>query len=835
MIPHNLPVYKSRQRILDSLEKNQVIIVESPTGSGKTTQLPIILHEAGYTDSGVIGITQPRRIAALSVSEYVAKQLGTSFPGFVGYKMRFEDKTNRDTKIKILTDGTLLQEIKHDRRLEAYKVLMIDEAHERSLNIDFILGLVKGLLPERPDLKIIISSATLNTRVFSEYFDGAPIIHIDTPTYPVEINYRPIDKRGEFSTIEDRVADIVKETIKKKVPGDILVFLSGQKLIKDTMAKLYSEAYQKELHILPLYGRLGKEEQEKVFDPAPEGKRKVVLSTNIAETSVTIDGVTIVIDSGLAKINYYNPRTFTSSLIEEPISKASANQRKGRAGRTQPGSCFRLYSKDEFDNRTMFTKEEIYRTDLSEVVLRMAEIGIRDYEAFDFINPPGKRGILGAIQVLKMLDALDEKNGLTEIGRMMVDFPLLPRQSRMIVEAIYRYPSVLRETIRAAAFLSTNSPFLLPQGEEMEARRAHHSFRDQHGDFASYLNLLSAFRDAKNKEKFCQRYYLDIKTMNELVNITDQLEEIVSEKQIPLQSGGPISDYIKAIAKGNIQFVCIRSGRGVYRSIAADQILIHPGSVLFKESPPFIVAGEVVKTSRMYARSVSPIEKSWLKEVSPELTEELFNAKKTTNPSDRDRNQSRTSEKNKRLDFNFQTKIDDLIIPLKPGKGGRKILQLHWEQVKAVLRNKKIKDLSYLKGLRADLYVNGTMIFSNIKALELFKILKQYNPDDAIVDNPPREKTYHIKNKGNVLTRDLWMILKVTPLKRKSKKMGYIALETDGQGGYWFKVHTHFMAAVEASLSSLEYLADDLDVLGQHNDMPELNKIYRRLNTFFSM
>ncbi|WP_028973669.1 helicase-related protein [Spirochaeta cellobiosiphila] len=831
MNPHDLPVYKSRQKILDSLKENQVIIVESPTGSGKTTQLPIILHEAGYTDRGMIGVTQPRRIAALSVSEYIAKQLQTDFPGFVGYKMRFEDKTNRNTHIKILTDGTLLQEIKHDRNLEAYQVLIIDEAHERSLNIDFILGLVKGLLPFRPDLKIIISSATLKTDEFSQYFNKAPVISIDTPTYPVDVIYKPLKERGYFMTIEDKVAEILAELVKNKEEGDVLIFLSGEKIIKDTMQRLYAEPYQKTLHIIPLYGRLGKEAQEKAFEPTPKGKRKVVLATNIAETSITIDGVTIVIDPGMAKINYYNPKTFTSTLMEEPISKASSNQRKGRAGRTQPGKCYRLYTEDQYVKRPLYTREEIYRTDLSEVVLRMAEIGINDFESFDFINPPGRQGIAGAVQVLKMLDALDDHNHLTDIGKMMVDFPLLPRQSRMIVEAIYRYPRVLKQVIIAAAFLSTNSPFLLPQGEEMEARHAHHSFRDPLGDFVSYLHMFNNYKETKDKDKFCENFYLDKKTMDELINISGQLEEIISERSIPIEGGGDYADYLKAIARGNLQFVCIKTGRGIYRSIAAEQIQIHPGSVMFKESPQFLVAGEVVKTSRVFARSVSPLDKSWLKEVLPTITKELITHKITGDIQDNRRGKS----KERREDFTDQTRIEGVVVPIKKTKKGHKTLQLHWEQVKAALAKKKIKELSHLRSLRADLYVNGHLIFENMKSMELFAILNQYNPDRAIIDPISKHKTYVIKNKDNTLIRDLWQVLKINPVSKKSRKMGFIGLETDGQGVYWFRVYPKFFTAVDVSLGSIEYLADDLDIQGEHDDLINLNKLYRQLNNFMSL
>jgi HrpA-like RNA helicase len=434
MNPQDLPVYQQKDRILDMLSRNQVIVVESPTGSGKTTQLPIILHEARYTSAGMIGVTQPRRIAALSVSEFISKQLKTPMPGLVGYKMRFEDKTDASTKIKIMTDGILLQEMKLDPWLSKYSVLMVDEAHERSLNIDFILGLLKRVIQERSDFKVIVSSATINTELFSTYFDDCPVVKIDAITYPVTVIYDPpvIPPSGGSLAAEEalyeKIAGITGRILSDGRSGDILAFLPGERAIKNCVTRLSQENWFKKLHILPLYGRLSKEEQERVFDLPPFGKRKMVISTNIAETSVTINGITSVLDSGQAKLNFYNPHTYTSSLVEVPVSKASCNQRKGRAGRTREGTCYRLFERADFESRPLYTTEEIYRTDLSEVVLRMSELGITDFDRFDFISPPSREGIAGAIDTLNLLDALSEDNTLSRTGQMMCLFPL-PRGS----------------------------------------------------------------------------------------------------------------------------------------------------------------------------------------------------------------------------------------------------------------------------------------------------------------------------------------------------------------------------------------------------------------------
>ena len=561
MDPYQLPVYQQREKILSALADHQVIVVESPTGSGKTTQIPLILHEAGYSSRGIVGVTQPRRIAALSVSDFIAHQIGKKVPDTVGYTMRFEDKTDDTTVIKIMTDGILLQELKGDRTLSRYSVLMVDEAHERSLNIDFILGMLKSILAARPEFRVIVSSATINVEVFSEYFDGCPVVSIDAPMYPVEIIHSPPEIEGDQESLLAAIRDIVGRVMKKGVKGDVLIFLQGELAIKDCVQLLAEMDTRDELALIPLYARLAREDQAKVFLEYP-GKRKVIVATNIAETSVTIDGVVHVIDSGMAKMNFYSPKTFTESLIEVPVSKASCNQRRGRAGRTAPGVCYRLYTRKDYESRPMYTTEEIMRTDLSEVVLRMAELGIRDFEAFDFLTTPGQDGIRAAVETLRLLDALGEERELTETGRMMCLFPILPKHARMIVEAIRSYPSVIVEVIIAATFLSVNSPFLLPAGEELEARRAHHTFRDPLGDFVSYQRIFEAFVQSGNKARFCDSHYLDLRTMNEIANIKGQLEEIVSGLGVPIGSGGPWDDYLCAISRGLIQFVCERTGQG---------------------------------------------------------------------------------------------------------------------------------------------------------------------------------------------------------------------------------------------------------------------------------
>jgi RNA helicase HrpA len=837
MDPHQLPVYREKDRILAALAEHPVVVVESPTGSGKTTQLPLILHEAGYTRQGIVGVTQPRRIAAVGVSEYIARQLDVPIPGLVGYKMRFEDKTTFETRLKVMTDGTLLQEIKTDPLLTSYSVILVDEAHERSLNIDFILGLLKNVLKVRPEFRVIVSSATINAEIFSTYFDGAPVLRIETQTFPVELFWAPPELGTSEDALSMKIVDLVAEAVGSGRPGDILVFLPGEKLIKDTAASLVTAGLSRRLWILPLYGKLSNEEQERVFLPSPPDKIKVILATNIAETSITIDGITTVIDTGLGKINYYNPKTFTAALIESPVSKASCQQRRGRAGRTGPGTCYRLYSKEDFEQRPLYTLEEIYRTDLSEVVLRMAEIGIRDFESFDFLSPPPPQGILGAIEALNLLEALNPDRSLSNIGKMMAQFPLLPRHSRMIVEAVYHYPEVLREVTIAATFLSTDSPFLLPQGEEIEARRAHHTFRDPDGDFVSYLKIFDAFVQSREKETFCRKSYLDMKTLLELVNIQGQMEDILARLGIPVGAGGSHESYLCAVAKGLIQFVCIHSGRGVYRSLTAEKINIHPGSVMFKETPAFLVAGEIVKTSRTYARSVSPLRKEWLERISPHLFRSLVEAEKHPVREERD---PVLPDRSRAPSSPWQVSLGREAFELR-GKGDQKTVVLEWEKLARILGNNKAGSFTELKNLKGELVVGGHVLMSGLKANKIVEICRKIDPTDW-VETWPQGRTFSVKNQLAGLVELLDGLMKpARPSPQKSRSdghkersgpenLGFLSLQSDSRGQYWFRVEKNFTSALGDSLAALENLADDAETVLDKADWKVVNLAYRRLD-----
>ncbi|WP_314848563.1 ATP-dependent RNA helicase [Treponema lecithinolyticum] len=861
-----LPVYEQKERILKALEEHQAVVVQSPTGSGKTTQLPVILYEASYAHTGMIAVTQPRRIAALSVSEFIAKQLNTTYPGLVGYKMRFEDKTDFSTKIKIMTDGILLQEMKLDPWLSRYSVVMVDEAHERSLNIDFVLGLLKRVLAERKDFKVIISSATMNAQAFSDYFNACPVVTIDTITYPVTLVYDPpaipasTASPSAAESLLLKIEQTVERVLDSKYQGDMLCFLPGEKIIKDCIRRLSHASFSRRIHLVPLYGRLAKEEQERVFDNAPFARKKLVVATNIAETSLTIPGITTVIDTGLAKLNYYNPRTFTSSLNETAVSKASCNQRKGRAGRTQSGVCYRLYSRKDYDSRSLYTLEEIYRTDLSEVVLRMAELGISDFEHFDFISPPGTEGLIGGMETLNLLGALEKDRSLSKIGKLMVEFPLMPRQSRIIVEAILNYPDVMDEVLTAAAFLSAQSPFVLPGGEETDARRAHHEFRDMRGDFMSYVKILNLYEQAKNKSRFCTKNYLDERVMAEIVNIKEQLSQIVGSMGIPVTGGGKTDDYLTCIAAGMIQFICIREGKENYRSLTAEHIQIHPGSCMFRSDPLYIVAGEIVRTSRMFAMSVSPLTRSVLSRLDDTIIERLERVvnRKRSGKTERTATGSTAEQRSakrgggektraaadsrrqsgKNQDKAGDTKSESITIggisfALQKIKGKKHVVMPFDLLKKAAYAEENPGRLAQAGKLKVKVQYGSYTVLCGEKLSLALRLAKELDFKPLSETEWKRSANFTCGAQNDNLTASLQCVLKTAPLKTKGKELGFVCLFTDGKGTYWFKVCKNFTSALNESLSSLEVLADECT-----NDMAEekkeiINRLYRTLSGLY--
>lgn len=839
-----LPVVHHRDQILRHVNANPVVVVESPTGSGKTTQLPRILYDAGYADTGRIGVTQPRRIAAVSVTDFIGAQLaadagaGVDAGAVAAYKMRFEDTTTRDTRIKVMTDGVLLQELAHDRLLSEYSVMMVDEAHERSLNIDFVLGLLKGVLAQRPDFKVVVSSATINAEVFSEYFDSCPIVRLDTPAHPVRIHYRPFQPAGDPDQLMAAVERIVLEIERSRRPGDILVFLSGERDIRGCIATLAARRESRRWQLLPLYARLARTEQDRVFAPFPD-RRKIVVATNIAETSVTIPGIGYVIDSGLAKVNSFNTRTLTAALTEQPISHASCNQRRGRAGRTGPGSCYRLYSEASYQRRPLFETEEIHRTDLSEVVLRMAELGITEFEEFDFLSSPGRERIASAVAVLGMLDALDGDRALTEVGRTMVKFPLLPRHSRILVEAIQRHPEVLEEAIIAAAFLSVPAPFVMPEGRELEARHAHHAFRHPLGDLVASLDLYRQFRDSRDRDGFCARHYLEPRTMYEILNVKEQLEEIVSGLGVPVSGGGPTSRYLCAVGRGLIQFICVAAAPGRYRSPTAGNIFIHPGSGMYQQPARYIVAGEIMRTSRAYARSVSPLTRAEVRAISPDLLADLIavsqDGSKGARRAGRGRDRQAPGERpgcrshsGAARDAARQLHLLGRVFEVTEQRSKRPLVTLPWQEAAPIARRAGRRSLAAYRAWRGRITLDGAEIMPGARLEALFEVLAKIDPAHRIDADWPRD-TLRMPQDSALLLDRLGHLLAMSTRRPGARKLGFIALQTDANGGFWLSLRRNLQNAVTDSLASLETLADGPQTALDATQQAGVSAVYRRV------
>jgi HrpA-like RNA helicase len=528
--------------------------------------------------------------------------------------------------------------------------------------------------------------------------------------------------------------------------------------------------------------------------------------------------VTTVIDSGLAKINFYNQRNYTSSLIEVPISKASANQRRGRAGRTRPGVCYRLYSRTDYDQRPLYTTEEILRTDLSEVVLRMAELGIRDFEDFDFISTPRRDGIVSAIETLRLLDALNQYREVTDIGQRMLAYPILPRLARAIVESINSYPDVMEDVLIGVSFLSTRTPFFLPPGEELEARKAHHTFRDPMGDFVSYLKLFRSFRKSRNPEEFCRRFYLDLRTMNEIVNIKLQLEEITSELGVPIGSRGETAEYLCCVARGLIQFVCVRSGRGVYKTLTAGRIQIHPGSGMFRENPTYIVAGEIVRTSRTWAHSVSPLRRAWLERISPDLARQLV-------PRGRaEAERAKTGGKRKR-DFTNYVKIGRELFEVRVEKGKKKTVVLPWQRIRDVVLAGSARLLPHYHKLRGKIILGENEVCSGMRLSTILKLVPRIDPSTILELGQIPQGTFSLPQDFQGLRDSLSSVLKLSRLPKRRKQLGFLALHTDGQGNYWFQGTRNYTTALNESLYGLETLADEQG----RGSSGEINRMYREL------
>jgi ATP-dependent helicase HrpA len=654
--PPELPVSQRKDDILRAIRDHQVVIIAGETGSGKTTQIPKICLELGRGVAGQIGHTQPRRLAARTVAERIATELGSPLGETVGYKVRFTDVSADDTLVKLMTDGILLTELTRDRELSRYDTIIIDEAHERSLNIDFILGYLRQLLPRRPDLKVIITSATIDPERFAAAFSGAPIVEVSGRTYPVEVRYRPPREGGEDADLGQAISDAVDE-LSAEGPGDILVFLSGEREIRDT-ADLLSG--RDRLEVLPLYSRLSAAEQHKVFQrpSASSFTRRVVLATNVAETSLTVPGIKYVIDPGTARISRYSHRTKVQRLPIEPISQASANQRKGRCGRTADGICVRLYSEEDFASRPEFTDPEILRTNLASVILQMAAIGLGDVPRFPFIEPPDARNIADGLALLTELNAFTSGR-ITGLGRKLARLPVDPRIGRMILEADRN--GCTREVLIIAAALSIQDPRERPMDAQQAADDKHRRFADPDSDFIAYLNLWDYLAERQRElsssafRRMCRAEYLNYLRVREWQDLHGQLQRLAGDlgvtvssssserarvhasllagllsqigmKLLASESSGPASSSPGAgtgASPGSAGFSG-RRPRAEYLGARNARFAIFPGSSLARQGPDWIVAGELVETSKLWARTVARIEPEWVEPLAGHLVKRSY-------------------------------------------------------------------------------------------------------------------------------------------------------------------------------------------------------------------
>lgn len=620
--PAELPISQRRADILAAIRDNQVVIVAGETGSGKTTQLPKICLDAGRGVAGMIGHTQPRRIAARTVAARIAEELGVPVGGAVGWKVRFTDQVGEHTLVKLMTDGILLAEIHSDRQLRRYDTLIIDEAHERSLNVDFILGYLKQLLPRRPDLKVIITSATIDPERFSQHFENAPIIEVSGRTYPVEVRYRPIVDPDDPNADPDRdqiqaILDAVDE-LRAEGPRDILVFLSGEREIRDTADALRHRDLPN-TEILPLYARLSTAEQHRVFQRHPG--RRIVLATNVAETSLTVPGIKYVIDPGTARISRYSNRLKVQRLPIEPISQASANQRKGRCGRTSDGICVRLYTEDDFDARPEFTDPEIVRTNLASVILQMAAADLGDIAVFPFIDPPDRRHIADGIALLHELGALDQstrdlRGQLTKLGRQLAHLPIDPRLARMVLEG--KRNGCAREVMVIAAALSIQDPRERPVDQQQAADQKHARFADKDSDFLTYLNLWRYLEEQQKTlssnrfRKLCKAEFLNYLRVREWQDLQSQLRQAVKGHQ-PDQAEPDSRRIHLSLLAGLLSHVGLKDpAKNEYLGARNARFAIFPGSALFKKQPRWVMAAELVETSRLWGRIVARIEPDWI-------------------------------------------------------------------------------------------------------------------------------------------------------------------------------------------------------------------------------
>lgn len=637
--PENLPVSQKKAEIAEAIANNQVVIIAGETGSGKTTQIPKICLELGLGLKGTIGHTQPRRLAARSVASRIAQELNVTLGELVGYKVRFSDHASDNTQIKLMTDGILLAEIQNDRLLLQYDTIIIDEAHERSLNIDFILGYLRQILPKRPDLKVIITSATIDPERFSAHFNDAPIIEVSGRTYPVEVRYRPLltdDDEADRDLSDAIIAGV--EELSDEGMGDILIFMSGEKEIRDTADALTKQNFR-HTEIVPLYARLSASEQNRVFQP--HTGRRIILATNVAETSLTVPGVKYVIDPGTARISRYSYRTKVQRLPIEAISQASANQRMGRCGRVSEGICLRLYSEEDFLSRPEFTDPEILRTNLASVILQMTALGLGHIEAFPFVQAPDKRNIQDGVRLLEELGAIrdaqhqydngEKRYKLTAIGQQLSQLPVDPKLGRMLIEA--RNNGCVQEVMIITSALSIQDPRERPQEKQQAADEKHRRFLDKESDFLAFINLWQYVKEQQKAlssnqfRKLCRQEFLNYLRIREWQDLYTQLRQSV--KELGFAINAKPSNYQAlhtALLSGLLTQIGNKdSEKHEFLGTRNARFSLYPNSALFKKPPKWIVVAELVETTRLWARIAAKIEPEWIEPLAEHLVKRSYN------------------------------------------------------------------------------------------------------------------------------------------------------------------------------------------------------------------
>lgn len=796
-----LPIYDAQDALVAAIRDHQVTVVVGPTGCGKTTQLPQMLLRAGVTDRG-IAVTQPRRLAAVSVAWRIAKEQEVTCGAEVGYCIRFDDQTSAQTRLRIMTDGILLQEARGDPHWERYGIIVIDEAHERSLNIDFSLGLLHDALRYRPDLRVVISSATLQPERFVEFFSDVcahvPVVRVDARPFEVQTAWQPLQEGGPEALCEAVDREVAK-IVRSNEQGHILVFLPGEDAIKRALSALTLRGLHKTCELLPLYGALQREEQERVF--AEFGRRKIVLATNIAETSLTIDGVCFVIDSGLAKVPRFLPRVGISLLREEGISQASADQRLGRAGRTAPGKCIRLYSERDYRQRPAFTDEEILRLDLAETVLSLVDLGVRDVEGFAWPTRPQRGRLMAAVESLQLLGAIDENRNLTPIGKQMVPFPLGPSLARLVVEAGTYHPTVADEAIVLAAWSGSRSPLLYPPGDEDGARRAHARFADPLGDAAVAVKVFRAWQRSSERELFCRQNFLDPATLQFIAKAHGQIAEIAARLGLSTRGGGDLNELAYAVAVAYAPNLLCNRGKH-FEGPGDERVYLHPSSALYSAPPRFAVASEIVVSQRTYARQVTAVRPSWVAELRPDLAERWKLRPEKVRRDEGIHAPPPPSE----------LRVGDVMLQVNGGKG-RPRVDLALDQAQAIAAAPLATLPDGARRWQSRIVV-GDLVFAQGTPLGGLLTLLTVMPLPSLGADlrcrVPEGTLLQPDRNRHTLVRHLPDLLH--PMAQHTgRRGGWAALVCNGDDGFWYEVMPDYRDAVETTVAALGALGNQMD------------------------